>query len=206
MLQKETCHKDIMSFSGLLYPTLFMLYKTLQTILEAWNTLHHFLFLDKGWLLQDKQKNVLGYFFVEEGGRRATLIFCSLILFACAVASLVNFGGQVKLEKWGLDALLLPLSCVKINDSECTRIWREGPRSLYPIIITWFIRRSSHAWFSFAYLTHLISSHWQVMCTTIGPLSSYCTAASCDKHNAYLSHNVIKTVLILIVAFMPPWQ
>ena len=121
MLQKETCHKDIMSFSGLLYPTLFMLYKTLQTILEAWNTLHHFLFLDKGWLLQDKQKNVLGYFFVEEGGRRATLIFCSRILFACAVASLVNFGGQVKLEKWGLDALLLPLSCVKINDSECTR-------------------------------------------------------------------------------------
>ena len=66
MLQKETCHKDIMSFSGLLYPTLFMLYKTLQTILEAWNTLHHFLFLDKGWLLQDKQKNVLGYFFVEK--------------------------------------------------------------------------------------------------------------------------------------------
>ena len=125
MLQKETCHKDIMSFSGLLYPTLFMFYKTLQTILEAWNTLHHFLFLDKGWLLQDKQKNVLGYFFVEEGGRRATLIFCSLILFACAVASLVNFGGQVKLEKWGLDALLLPLSCVKINDSECTRMERR---------------------------------------------------------------------------------
>ena len=152
------------------------------------------------------EKNVLGYFFVFT--RRRNLSFCPLYFLPCAVVSMVNFGGQVKLEKWGLDALLLPLSCVKINDSECTRIWREGPRSLYPIIITWFIRRSSHAWFSFAYLTHLIS-YWQVMCTTIGPpfLGIHnCTVYS--THNAYLSssHNVIKTVLLLLVAFMCPWQ